>query len=68
MFWTFLIGLIVVAVIVSVAGKGTDTTPQDNQHTYFDDLTDEEVEYDYLQREEEKQEEEDYYLQQRQDD
>ena len=41
-----------------------DNLPLNERHTYFDDISDEEIEYDYMQREQEKQEEEDYYIQQ----
>ena len=41
-----------------------DNLPLNERHTYFDDLSDEEIEYDYMQREQEKQDEEDYYIQQ----
>lgn len=41
-----------------------DDIPLNKRHTYFNDLSDEEIEYDYMQREQEKQDEEDYYLQQ----
>lgn len=41
-----------------------DDVPLNKRHTYFSDLSDEDVEYDYMQREQEKQDEEDYYLQQ----
>lgn len=41
-----------------------DDVPLNKRHTYFNDLSDEEIEYDYMQREQEKQDEEDYYLQQ----
>lgn len=41
-----------------------DNLPLNERHTYFDDISDEEIEYDYMQREQEKQDEEDYYIQQ----
>lgn len=41
-----------------------DDVPLNKRHTYFNDLSDEEIEYDYLQHEQEKQDEEDYYIQQ----
>ena len=41
-----------------------DDVPLNERHTYFSDLSDEEIEYEYMQREQEKQDEEDYYLQQ----
>lgn len=60
MFWVILIIAIVILGVVLSAME------QHYQYNNFSDgFTDEEIEYDYLQRLQEKQEEEDYWLQQR---
>lgn len=62
MFWIVLVALVVMGVVMCVMKSDYhdisrhDCTPPD--------LTEDEIEYDYLQREQERQDEEDCYLQQ----
>lgn len=62
MFWWIIIGIVVLSIVLHLAGFGET----DNRVPPSDDLSEEEIEYDYLQREEQAQEEEDeYWLEQR---
>lgn len=66
MIWIILVAVIGIAAYSFSSGNGHHDTHgnADEGHTYFDDISDEEVEYDYLQREQEKRDEEDRYIQQ----
>jgi hypothetical protein len=59
--------LIIVAAIHSTKKPDNYTEKFSEYEEYPDDLSKEEIEYDYLQRMEEEQEEEDYYIQQMDD-
>ncbi|MDD6621887.1 MAG: hypothetical protein PUE90_04130 [Bacteroidales bacterium] len=76
MFWVILI-IIVVGVfyysykhvdyndIYEDYNRNNSDSDEDN-YTYFDDISDDDIEYDYLEREEQRREEEDeYYINQR---
>ena len=69
MFWWILIGVLVVYVIGVGSQKMSDQShhvgapPSDDRG----DLTEEEIEYDYLQREEEEREEEEAWLEEQQE-
>ncbi len=61
MFW--IIGIIVFIILEAILTQKGDSLPHDNRNQ-CNDLTEEEIEYNYLQRQQEEQDEEDYYLQQ----
>ena len=61
MFWIII--TIVVIILGAILTQIENGSPHGNRSQY-NDLTKEEIEYDYLQRQKEEQDEEDYYLQQ----
>ena len=76
MFWVILIIVIVGVCFYSYKRddyndiykdyKRNDNDSDEDTYTYFDDISDDDVEYDYLEREEQRREEEDeYYINQR---
>ena len=76
MFWVILI-IVVVGVFyysfkhdnyhdISKDHNRNNSGSDEDSYTYFDDISDDDIEYDYLEREEQRREEEDeYYINQR---
>lgn len=63
MLW--IIVIITVIILGVIFNQKGDSLPHDSRKgNQCSDLTEEEIEYDYLQRQQEEQDEEDYYLQQ----
>lgn len=58
---------ILLFIVLGGALSSKDNPRQNSGYHTSDDLSEEEIEYDYLQRQQEEQDEEDYYLRQMND-
>lgn len=63
----FVLLFVLIVFIVEASQSASNSPRQNNGYHTSNDLSKEEIEYDYLQRQQETQDEEDYYLQQMND-